>query len=177
MAERASTAGRRPLVVVEGDEGYAAVLAELDGAGWQVAATGSAETDRTCSVHTVRSRADAQGAVVAAVSGHGVIVRVPPDLRLTDVVADLIEDLAGIGPVVQVEAATAVQLDSETWRLVHELARGATLDAAAGALHVSTRTANRRLTAARRALGVESRAQLVRVLTTSARIPPAVTRG
>jgi hypothetical protein len=162
------------LVVVEGDEGYVAVLAELKGAGWQVTASGPARTELTCSVYVVRSRVDAEGAVFAAVRGYGVVMRVAHDPHLRDVVADLVEDLAGLGSVLYIDTATAVHLDSDTWRLVHALARGATLDSAARTLHLSTRTANRRVTAACAALGVESRAQLMRALASSARIPPAL---
>ncbi|MHB1139640.1 MAG: hypothetical protein ACYC2O_11850 [Microthrixaceae bacterium] len=58
----------------------------------------------------------------------------------------------------------AVELDPETLELLAVLAGGASTAEAAAAVHVSLRTAERRLTAARRALGVRSTAELVRAV-------------
>ncbi|WP_375499326.1 helix-turn-helix transcriptional regulator [uncultured Jatrophihabitans sp.] len=178
LPERGNVAGRRPLIVAADEAGYAAAVAELTGAGWTVVDIGRGAGAASCTRYPIHGRGDAQAVVVAAVRGGAVLAHVGPgadaDPELDAVVDDLIDDLAGLGPVLHVDAATAVRLDEDSWRLAHEIARGATLESAARLLHLSPRTANRRLTVARQALGVDSRAQLVRALTSAGRVPPAI---
>jgi hypothetical protein len=165
--------------VAADDASGVAVLAELAGAGWSVVEPAGPAAGRACTRYPVRSRQDAQAVVVAAVRGEPVFAQLCPGsgaaADLAGIADDLVEDLGGLGPVVFVDAASVVHLDEDSWRLAHEIARGATLEAAARSLHLSTRTANRRLTAARQALGVDSRAQLVRALTSAGRVPAAAT--
>ncbi len=162
-----------PLVVVQDAEAQAAVVAEFTGAGWTVADDPGARGPAVCTVLAVRSATDAQAAVLTALRGGAVLIRVDPGPHLAGTVADLVDDLGTIGRTLVVDEPSAVRLDVDTWRLAHEIARGATLEAAARRLHLSTRTANRRLGAARSALGADSRAQLVRALTAPERIPAA----
>ena len=166
-------AGRRPLVVAVDEEGYAAALTEIAGAGWRIAAAGATDAaEGICTLYPVRDRGDAADVVLAGLRGRAVLARI--EASEPGLVDDLLEDLSAIGPVQHRDAA-AVHLDVDTWRLVHRIVGGATLRAAAQTLHVSPRTAQRRLNAARDALGTESRAQLVRAATASGRVPPAIT--
>jgi DNA-binding NarL/FixJ family response regulator len=158
--------------VAEGVAAQRAALAELSGAGWAVGERGAAHTIRTVYVATA---SDAETVMLAALRGEALLVIVSARSEmphsLGNVVDDLIDDLATLGSLHHVDAQTAVQLDPDGWRLAHELAAGATLEAAAKLLHISPRTAHRRITAARAALGVQSRAQLVRALAGPGRIP------
>ena len=159
----------RPLVVTEDDTAYAAIANELLGAGWQIAAAAQHDADVVVAL-TVYEPADAQAAVLTALDGSGVFVRAQATASVVD---DLIDDLGRIGHVLIADAATSVALDVETWRLLHVLGQGATLAVAAGVLHMSTRTANRRITIARAALKTPSRAQLQRALAAPTRVAPA----
>lgn len=109
---------------------------------------------------TVRDRATAVEAVLAAVQGHRVVASVvgPPDL------ADgLYRDLRRIGPVEvrQGEAVDTVGLPAQVWAVLDEVAAGRSLDDVAQSLHVSRRTVDRRLAQARRELGVGSTTEAV----------------
>ena len=88
----------------------------------------------------------------------------------------LYDDLRRLGPV---EVLTALapaspgdRLDGDGRELLQLLAQGLTLNEAADALHLSLRTANRRLAAARSTLGVATTIEAIAVL--SAR-PPSPT--
>jgi hypothetical protein len=156
-------------VVTEDDTAYSAIANELLGAGWQIAATTQREADVVVAL-TVAEPADAQSAVLTALAGAGVLVRARASVRVVD---DLVDDLRRIGHVLIADATTTVVLDVETWRLLHALGQGATLAGAAGALHMSTRTANRRITVARAALNTPTRAQLQRAIGARTRVAPA----
>ena len=163
-------------MVAEDELARRAAVAELTGAGWL-----PASEDRTpITMITLGKRSDAERAVLAALRGDGVLVVVwgdgaaPSELDgLDGLVDDLVEDLQRIGPVRVFSAATVRTLDAETWRLLHVLAQGATVSAAAAALHLSVRTVNRRLSEAREAFRAQSRAQLLRAVLAPERIPPA----
>ncbi len=106
--------------------------------------------------------AEAAGAAIEAVTrgvGLAVVVQVVGDLRHRT-----LEDLHRLGAV---EAPTravghpAGLLDEEQRLLLEALAGGATVTEAARRLHVSRRTANRRLTDIRERLGVRSTAEAI----------------
>lgn len=157
----------RPLVIVEDATAYRAVLAELRGAGWTA---GTQVVDGVDVLDlAVAQPPDAQRAVLAAVGGSGVLVRAQAPRAVLD---DLVEDLGRLGRVVVADTATVVTLDVDTWRLLHALAVGDTVAAAARALHLSTRTANRRVTEARAVFTAPTRAHLVRAVTGPGRIRP-----
>lgn len=164
----------RLLVVAEGTTAHRAVLAELAGAGWIVGGPAASNGVRTLSLG---GAADAETIMLAALRGEALLI-VTPDRdemagALVDTVDDMLDDLASLGSVWHVDASSAVEIDPDGWRLAHELAAGSTLEAAAVLHHLSSRTAHRRVVAARQALGAESRAQLVRALSASDRIPSA----
>lgn len=98
---------------------------------------------------------EAQRALLAAVSGAALVVlaRAP-----RDVVDRMCDDLRRVGTVQHFPGprARAPALDAEAKALLTILAGGVTLGEAAELLHVSRRTADRRLAAARRALGERS---------------------
>jgi hypothetical protein len=158
------------LVVVEDGSAQGALEAELIGAGWTIGSRGSAITSGTVVSMVVAEPSDAQAAVLLAVGGAGLLVHAVADRSVVD---DLVEDLGRIGSVLLIDAGATVRLDADTWRLLHAVADGATVGAAARTMHMSIRTANRRLTDAREALRAPNRAQLVRALTAAGRVPAA----
>lgn len=105
----------------------------------------------------VRDTAAAAAAVLVAVRGGGVIaVDVEPTILPT-----FAEDLRRVGPV-EYRLGTARDsrgLDSEQQQLLTLLAGGSTVSQAARTLHLSRRTATRRLAAARATLGVATTAE------------------
>lgn len=70
---------------------------------------------------------------------------------------------AGHEPVLT-PAAAQIALDAEQRRLVELLAQGMPLSRAASSLYLSRRSTDRRLAAVRRALGVETTAEAVRLI-------------
>jgi DNA-binding CsgD family transcriptional regulator len=138
----------KPLVVVEGSgRAYEAALRDLAG--------GDAFTG------PVRNAGDAAEALLAAIGGSGVVVHA---LAERDVIDRLVDDLRRLGPVdhrAGKEPASPPSLTPDERRLLDALARGKTLGDAAMELHLSRRTADRRLAAARAKLGVATTAEAV----------------
>jgi DNA-binding NarL/FixJ family response regulator len=159
-----------PLVVVEDHAGYDAVRDELIGAGWELQPPDRAGSAGTVVTLSVATPPDAQAALLLAIGGAGLLVRADAERSVVD---DLVEDLGRIGRVLLVDGPRAIRLDPDTWRLVHALAEGTTVSAVARTLHMSVRTANRRLTDAKDAMNAPTRAQLLRTLTAADRIPAA----
>ena len=156
--------GSAPLVLVESASAHAAAVAEVSGAGWVVVASAPRPGQVWNSVVTDRSTAAA--AVLAAIRGCGLIVLADRTLA-----ADVADDLRGLGSVHYRDDTTPV-LDVSSWAMLHAVARGHTVDAAARMLHLSVRTAERRLAAAQRALQVPSLAAAVAQLASPLRITP-----
>lgn len=95
--------------------------------------------------------------MLAAVAGAGLIVRVTASREVTD---RLLDDLRRLGPVEhRLSEPTRVPLTFEQRALLDLLSNGATLGSAATRLRLSRRTADRRLTEARRALGAATTAE------------------
>lgn len=140
----------KPLVVVEG--GPPAVedaRGELLAVGWTVSAThGSGDVLDV----VVTDETTAADAVLAAVSGQGVLVETRAARRVVDRLCDDLRRLGhldhrvGSGPV----------LSQDQHALLTLLAGGASLGGAARELHLSRRTADRRLARARDVLGAGS---------------------
>jgi hypothetical protein len=161
---------RAPLIVVEDQTGYRAVADEVAGAGWTQVGPGSPLKPGTLVAMVVTDPAGAQAAVLEAMRGAGVLVRADGERAVVD---DLVEDLANLGQVLRVDGGQAIELEPDTWRLLHALAAGTTASVAARSLHLSIRTANRRIADAKEAMGVQTRAQLLRSLTAHGRVPAA----
>ncbi len=137
----------RPLVVVEASErAYSAALREHAGAN---VFTGA-----------VRDANEAAEALLAAVGGAGVVVHALADREVID---RLVDDLRRLGPVDHRtgEPAPGPGLTADERRLLDALAQGRTLGEAAAELHLSRRTADRRLASAREKLGVATTAEAV----------------
>ena len=137
----------RPLVVVEASErAFAAAVRELGGQG---VFTGA-----------VRDASEAAEALLAAVGGAGLVVHALADRKVID---RLVDDLRRLGPVDHrtAEPASGPGLTADERRLLGRLAEGRTLGEAAAELHLSRRTADRRLASAREKLGVATTAEAV----------------
>lgn len=105
-------------------------------------------------VGRVASRADAADAVLAAVSGARLVIDAEAPREVVD---QLCDDLRRLGELEhRVGAPAPAPLAPEEQALLALLLGGAKLGQAAAALHISRRTADRRLAAARAALGVET---------------------
>jgi DNA-binding NarL/FixJ family response regulator len=160
----------RPLVIVERPSQLEPVLAGLaaDGwllqRGWELAAsTWSVERLRLVCAGVVADANDAVAALLAAARGAGVAVACEngrPDLR-----ERFFDDLSRFGHVEVVQDIKAVDplasLTADQHRILELLAQGLSLGDCANTLHISRRTADRRLCAARRTLGVCATAQAV----------------
>lgn len=141
LAEALAEARRGGLTIVE---------------GWTPAAGASS----VVCTGVVADAEDAAAALLAAVAGAGVIV----DARASrEVVHRLCEDLRKLGRLDHRTAPTGrtTGLSSDQRALLELIRDGFSLGEAAGRLHLSRRTADRRLAAARQALGVETTAEAV----------------
>jgi DNA-binding NarL/FixJ family response regulator len=144
-------------------------------AGWRPPRHGFAVTDARVVCHgAVLDRRDAAAAVLAGARGAGVVAAVGPTPGLVERV---FEDLSRLGTVrtsaatEPVHGASATLLDRESINLLEALALGQTLEAAARSLSISRRTADRRLAAARRRLGVTTTAAALAKLASAPRPP------
>lgn len=149
-----------PLVIVEGSEdAYRHALAEILGRGWTVV-DGWSEPIPVRSTRVVRSGRveavrDAELALLAALDGYGLVVAASADRAIID---RLIDDLRHVGTVdhrVDEPAAAAPVVPPDARALLGLLAEGHSLGEAATILGLSRRTADRRLSMARTALGVD----------------------
>jgi DNA-binding NarL/FixJ family response regulator len=115
----------------------------------------------------VRTTGDAEAAVLAAVQGASVTAYVDGPGPLADLLhADLrrlgsVEVLRGSLGEPPIEPDAAADLDPQVQALLDLMVDGATLGDAARALHLSRRTADRRLALARRALGVSTTTEVL----------------
>jgi DNA-binding NarL/FixJ family response regulator len=160
----------RPLVIVRNSPATVEErVAELAGEGWLVRrswtlpwATWDADRSRVVCTGEIAGGEDAAAALLAAARGAGVVVDANGD---GDLVERFYEDLCRFGPVDYVcpprTTSESSELDEEQRRLLELLGEGLRLGDAARELHISRRTADRRLAAARRALGVRTTAEAV----------------
>lgn len=104
-----------------------------------------------------------QAALLAAARGAGAVAVAACEPRLLE---RFFEDLRRFGDVeLPAEPACGPDpLGSEERRLLELLAEGLTVGEAAGELYISRRTADRRLAAARKALGVRTTAEALMAL-------------
>jgi DNA-binding NarL/FixJ family response regulator len=127
-------------------------------AGWQPVAGWIAPRGRVACHGTVASDADAVLALRAALGGAGVVIVARTSRHTTD---RLVDDLRRLGRVEHVtfDVPPPRSIDEIQRRLLRLIAEGWTLGEAAQELGLARRTADRRLDAARRALGAERTAE------------------
>jgi DNA-binding CsgD family transcriptional regulator len=126
--------------------------------GWQPVAGWIVPRGRVACHGVVATDADAVQALRAAVGGAGVIALAAAP---RDTIDRLVDDLRRLGAVEHVTAdvPAPAAVDDDQRRLLRLLADGWTLGEAAAELGLARRTADRRLGAARRTLGVERTAE------------------
>lgn len=146
-----------PLVVVEGpDVAHEYAVQELTAGGWTIVAGFAPPTRAGRSVRSgqIAERPDAEAALLIALGGEGLVVhaRAP-----RDVIDRLVDDLRRLGPVDHRigEPDAAPAIPQEARAILGLLAEGHSLGEAASILGLSRRTADRRLSEGRQALGVE----------------------
>ena len=163
----------RPLVVVHTAAALAEACADLAVVGWRVRpgwAVPAAPQPGPAWVHgtptatvvhgSVASEPEIADAVLAALSGAGVVADAGTGRRLAELLCD---NFRRLGPVEhRWEQSGWVVLTSDECRLLDLLAAGRTLGEAAGQLHLARRSADRRLAAARTRLGVATTSAAVR---------------
>ena len=123
---------------------------------WRAAAPGVVCTG------VVDDERSAEHVVLAALAGAQVVVAATADREVIDRMCD---DLRRLGPLDHrvEEPGAGPDLTGEEQALLDRLLAGDSLGAAAKALHLSRRTADRRLASARRAYGVTATAELLAV--------------
>ena len=114
---------------------------------------------------TVHDDASAAAALQLALRGADLLIHAVAPRFVLD---RLYDDLRHVGAVsVRTAAAglgAAAALDEEARAILELIAQGMTVPEAAAALHLSLRTANRRLAAARKALGVTTTIEAIAML-------------
>ena len=160
----------RPLIVVVDRDEFDSARRALEADGW-FCQSGfvpcSAEWDvshqRIVCCGELGAEQDAMAAALAAARGAGLVVIDGSAPELTE---RLVEDLSRLGQVElghRCEPAPLDGLPADQRGLLEALAQGLSLGEAARQLHISRRTADRRLAAARAALGVRTTAEAVRL--------------
>lgn len=150
----------QPIIVVEtSGHAFAHALREVEHNGGSVIQSWRGRPSLVCT-GVVRDAADAAEVLLAAIAGAGLVVHAQAD---RDVIDRLVDDLRRFGTVDHrtTEPAPRPILTADERRLLELLASGKTLGAAAAEMHVSRRTADRRLRTARRKLGVGTTAEAV----------------
>lgn len=166
-----------PFIVVEGPQGWAngqmeAAVVELTARGWTVAPDAVRAGPGTFRVTHVDDRKDAEDAVLSAAAGVGLVVRAGAPRHVLDALYD---DLRHLGWLEHRVEGDPERLDAEQWRILELLAQGRSLAEAAAALHLSRRSADRRISAARAILGASSTgAAVAAARQLLERVPPAV---
>jgi len=155
-----------PRLVLDAGADLAVTARDLGAAGWRVH-RGFAVPDNPWDLAASRlvlagdvvGEADAQAALLAAVRGAGLAVRLD---RGRPWAAAFLADLARLdAEPVGTEGTTAGPLTPEQRQILDLLAGGASIAQAARQLFLSLRTANRRVATARDALGVTSTREAV----------------
>jgi DNA-binding NarL/FixJ family response regulator len=149
------------LVVVEGpDSAVEQARNEAAAQGWRVVDDLREAGPGLVWCGAVDDTRTAEQAVMAALAGAGLVVTARAD---RDVVDRLCDDLRRLGRLDHRlgEPAASTELSAEETALLAHLLAGRSLGEAARALHLSRRTADRRLAAARRTLGATSTSEAV----------------
>ena len=125
----------------------------------------------------VTDESTAQQAVLAAVAGAHLVVAATAPREVTDMLCDDLRRLGTlehrVGPVLAgTDPASVLSLDHSERLLIERLLAGDSLGEAARALHLSRRTADRRLASARRALGAATTAEALATAVAHGLRPP-----
>ena len=149
----------RPLIVVEASaRAAAAARREVEAARWPVVEGWRNEPGVVCA-GVVDDASSAAKALLAAIGGAGLVVEARAGREIVD---RFVDDLRRLGPVEhRTREPETPLLTNDERELLALLAGGATLGVAARRLHLSRRTADRRLAAARAKLGVKTTAEAV----------------
>lgn len=158
-------------VVIEGSAASAAVdrvCADLAARGLRISSDPRAAAPGVVYADTVDDEPGAERAVLAALAGAQLVVAATAPREVIDRLCD---DLRRLGPLDhRIESAGGQPvLSGEERALLDRLLAGDSLGQAAAAVHMSRRTADRRLASARKALGVTTTAEL---LAAAARLRP-----
>lgn len=159
---------KAPLIIVDNEQSVASVGRRVARGGWAIH-PGFVLPDSPWDLASARvavcgvamTSGQVSEVVMAAARGAGVVVYCPvPELH-----ALLRSDLSRIGPVSMDGPASdpgdGLPLDEQQRLLLERLAAGESINAAATAEFISLRTANRRLSQARVALGVRTTREAV----------------
>lgn len=152
----------RRLVVTSDAARAASVAQELRATGWRIlhgwrpplVVGWTLVQDRIVCLGEIRGRADAADAVVMAARGAGVLAIVRCDPATLALLVDDLRQLDEPELDLELTASTSTALDADQLGILRLVASGATVTEAAQALHLSRRTAARRLADARKRLGV-----------------------
>lgn len=154
-----------PVIVVEGsDDSFERALADVRVAGWSMRPgfeTRMGAPGRAVRFGPVSGADDAAAALLAALAGTGIVVKACASREVLD---RLLGDLRHLGPVDHRHGslpAPIPELEDDSRAILTLLAAGRTLGEAAHSVGLSRRTADRRLAAARRALGADRTVEAV----------------
>lgn len=151
-----------PLIVLENCSPGVVAQAHADAvaAGWRLVEGFRKAASGVVCTGVVDDPEAAQRAALVAVSGAGLIIEATAAREVLDRLCDDLRHLGTLEHRVG-EVAGTEMLSAEEQALLELLLAGASLGEAARRLHVSRRTADRRLAAARRTLGVATNAEAV----------------
>jgi DNA-binding NarL/FixJ family response regulator len=145
-------------VVIEGASSAAEARRAIEDFGRPAVDSWAGAAGMLCT-GVVRTADDAQRVVLAALAGADLVVDCRADRGVTD---EMCDDLRRLGRLDhRVVTATSSALTDDQRELLSAIAGGASLGSAAGTLHLSRRTADRRIAAAREALGAASTAEAI----------------
>jgi DNA-binding CsgD family transcriptional regulator len=152
-------------VVIEGGapDALERACADLAARGLRIAATLELAGPGTVYAGQVTDERTAQQAVLAALAGAHLVVVAAPAREVTDMLCEDLRRLGTLDHRVGAPATTGAGLSDTERALLERLILGDSLGEAANALHLSRRTADRRLAAARRALGAATTAEALAI--------------
>jgi DNA-binding NarL/FixJ family response regulator len=153
--------GSARFVVVECGEPPDRMLVEECAAGRRPVSGWQGGRGELC-LGVVADADDAAAAVLAALRGADLLVDARAERGTVDRLCDDLRRLGELVHVVERPAADPQALDAQALALVGRLLQGMTLGAAARELHISRRTADRRLAAVRAAVDATTTAEAVR---------------
>jgi DNA-binding NarL/FixJ family response regulator len=157
----------RPLILASDDQTFETALEEISSLGWTLRRAWrlpehdwSVADARVVCCGTVDTFDDVSAALLAAVRGAGIVARIDPDAEAAQ---RLLEELRSLGTVDERvrKHGDVSELSLEQIELCRLLGRGLSLADAAVQLHLSRRTAFRRLASVRDALNVETTREAV----------------
>jgi DNA-binding NarL/FixJ family response regulator len=157
----------RPLILTSDDQTFETAIDEISSIGWTLRRAWrlpehdwSVSDARVVCCGPVATFDDVSAALLAAVRGAGIIARIEPD---AEPARRLREELSSLGHVEERarKHGDVTELSLEQVELCRLLGQGLSLADAATRLHLSRRTAFRRLASVREALNVETTREAV----------------